>query len=63
MGDDRRGGEEGSDKEVLEHREKCTRKKKKWIDRLGDVARLSGVHRAKGSAARNASRLVMKVLI
>jgi hypothetical protein len=32
VGDNRGSGEEGSDKEVLEHREKSTRKKKKDFD-------------------------------
>jgi hypothetical protein len=31
VGDNRGSGEEGSDKEVLEHREKSTRKKKKTL--------------------------------
>jgi hypothetical protein len=60
VGNDRRGGEEGGDKDVLEHREKSTRKKNS-MDRLGDVGGLSGVHRAKSSAARNGLEQVYAV--
>jgi hypothetical protein len=58
VGNNRRGGEESSEEDVLEH---CGSRLVKGLvekkiddDRLGDVERLSGVHRAESSAARNA---------